>query len=379
MPGRLVRRGARWIESPAAHRGYYPWVATILAPTPDNLRRAADALRRGDLVGMPTETVYGLAGNAFDAGVAAKIFAAKDRPTFDPLIVHVVRPPGPLEREVLSGLDDLGIVDVTRLPQLARERADVLLRRFWPGPLTLVLPRGERVPDLVTSGLSTVAIRMPSHPIAQALLAEAGIPIAAPSANRFGRISPTTAAHVVEELGDRVGIVIDGGPCAVGVESTVISIDADGELTLLRPGGTSVEAIEEVASARLARAEAVRDGVAAPSPGMSASHYAPRTPLAVYPGPDELPAGTARVGVLGVFESPDAARVAGADTWRRYGVPIVLASLTERGDLEEAARNLFTRLRELDAGDVGLILVVPPQGETGLALALADRLRRAAH
>jgi hypothetical protein len=112
---------------------------------------------------------------------------------------------------------------------------------------------------------------------------------------------------------------------------------------------------------------------------MSASHYAPRTPLAVYPGPDELPAGTARVGVLGVFESPDAARVAGADTWRRYGVPIVLASLTERGDLEEAARNLFTRLRELDAGDVGLILVVPPQGETGLALALADRLRRAAH
>ena len=354
-------------------------MATILAPTPDNLRRAADALRRGELIGMPTETVYGLAGNAFDAGVAAKIFAAKDRPTFDPLIVHVVRPPGPLEREVLSGLDDLGLVDVGRLPQLARERADVLLRRFWPGPLTIVLPRGERVPDLVTSGLSTVAIRMPSHPVAQSLLAEAGIPIAAPSANRFGRISPTTAAHVVEELGDRVGIVIDGGPCSVGVESTVISIDSDGELTLLRPGGTSVEAIEETASARLARAGAVREGTAAPSPGMSASHYAPRTPLSLFPGPEKLPASAARIGVLGVFDSPDAARAAGADAWRRYGVPVVLAALTERGDLEEAARNLFTRLRELDAGDVGMILVVPPRGESGLALALADRLRRAAH
>ena len=354
-------------------------MATILAPTSDNLRRAADALRRGDLIGMPTETVYGLAGNAFDAGAAAKIFAAKDRPTFDPLIVHVVRPPGPLEREVLSGLHDLGLVNVKALPQLARERADVLLRRFWPGPLTLVLPRGEKVPDLVTSGLPTVAIRMPSHPVAQALLAEAGIPIAAPSANRFGRISPTTAAHVVEELGDRVGIVLDGGPCAVGVESTVISIDSDGALTLLRPGGTPVETIEEVASARLRRAVDSREGAPAPSPGMSASHYAPRTPLSIFPGPAELPPGTARVGVLGVFDSPDAARAAGADTWRRFGVPVVLAALTERGDLEEAARNLFTRLRELDAGDVGLILVVPPKGETGLALALADRLRRAAH
>jgi L-threonylcarbamoyladenylate synthase len=354
-------------------------MATILAPTPDNLRRAADALRRGDLIGMPTETVYGLAGNAFDAGAAAKIFAAKDRPTFDPLIVHVVRPPGPLEREVLSGLHDLGLVDITRLPQLARERADVLLRRFWPGPLTLVLPRGEKVPDLVTSGLSTVAIRMPSHPVAQALLAEAGLPIAAPSANRFGRISPTTAAHVVEELGDRVGIVLDGGPCSVGVESTVISIDPGGELTLLRPGGTPAETIEEVASARLSRAPSMREGTPAPSPGMSASHYAPRTPLALFPGPAELPPGTSRIGVLGVFDSPDAARAASADTWRRFGVPVVLAPLTERADLEEAARNLFTRLRELDAGDVGLILVVPPKGETGLALALADRLRRAAH
>src|SRR5262245_44994878 len=202
---------------------------------------------------MPTVTDYWFVANAFDAASVARIFAAKDRPSFDPLIVHVVRPPGPLEREVLSGLHDLGLVDVARLPQLARERADILLRKFWPGPLTLVLPRGPRVPHLVTSGLETVAMRMPSHPVAQALLKVLGLPLAAPSANRFGRISPTTAVHVVEELGERVGIVLDGGASTVGVESTVVAISPDGTLTLMRPGGTPVEAIERAASVRLAR------------------------------------------------------------------------------------------------------------------------------
>src|SRR5262245_21143241 len=245
-------------------------VATILTPSEGNISRAADALRRGELVGMPTETVYGLAANAFDASAVARIFAAKDRPSFDPLIVHVVRPAGPLEREVLSGLEDEGIVEISRLPQLARERADVLLRRFWPGPLTLVLPRGRRIPDLVTSGLETVAIRMPAHPVAQALLKVAAIPLAAPSANRFGRISPTTAAHVVQELGDRIGIVIDGGSSTVGVESTVVAIGNDGTLSLLRPGGVAVEAIEATASVRLLRTlMTAAEGVPAASPGMS--------------------------------------------------------------------------------------------------------------
>jgi L-threonylcarbamoyladenylate synthase len=328
---------------------------------------------------MPTETVYGLAANAFDAAAVARIFAAKDRPSFDPLIVHVVRPAGPLEREVLSGLEDEGIVEVKRLPQLARERADVLLRRFWPGPLTLVLPRGRRIPDLVTSGLDTVAIRMPSHPVAQALLKVAGIPLAAPSANRFGRISPTTAAHVVQELGDRIGIVLDGGASTVGVESTVVAIANDGTLTLLRPGGISVEAIEATASVRLARTPVTgAPGAPAASPGMSGVHYAPRTPLHLLPGPDALPPGASCVGLIGVFGSPAALAEITAALTRRYGVPVVSRALTETGDLEEAARNLFTLLRELDAGDVPLILAAPPEGSEGLALAIADRFRRAA-
>jgi L-threonylcarbamoyladenylate synthase len=353
-------------------------VATILSPSSDNVRRAAEALHRGELVGMPTETVYGLAASAFDAAAVARIFAAKDRPRFDPLIVHVVRPAGPLEREVLSGLEDEGIVEVRRLPQLARERADVLLRRFWPGPLTLVLPRGKRIPDLVTSGLETVAIRMPSHPVAQALLKEAALPLAAPSANRFGRISPTTAAHVVEELGDRIGIVLDGGAAAVGVESTVVAIASDGTLTLLRPGGVSAESIEATASVRLARGPlTAKPGVPAASPGMSAVHYAPRAPLHLLPGPPDLPRDAGCIGLIGVFASAQEAADVKASVEKRYGVPVVLVALTERGDLEEAARNLFTSLRELDAGDVPVILAAPPGGEQGLALAISDRLRRA--
>ena len=355
-------------------------MATILSPTPDNVRRAADALRRGELVGLPTETVYGLAANAFDTASVARIFAVKNRPSFDPLIVHVVRPAGPLEREVLLGLEDLGVVEVSRLPQLARERADVLLRRFWPGPLTLVLPRGQKIPDLVTSGLDTVAIRMPSHPVAQALLREAALPLAAPSANRFGRISPTTAGHVVEELGERVGIVLDGGPCSVGVESTVVAISPGGALTLLRPGGVSAEAIESAASVKLARP--VNDpspGTPARSPGMSEVHYAPRSPLYLLPGPAALPRGATCVGLIGAFARPDEAIRAATDAERRYGVPVVVRALTETGDLEEAARNLFTMLRELDAGDVPLILASPPAGNAGLALAISDRLRRASY
>jgi L-threonylcarbamoyladenylate synthase len=220
---------------------------------------------------------------------------------------------------------------------------------------------------------------MPSHPVAQALLKVTALPLAAPSANRFGRISPTTAAHVVQELGDRIGIVLDGGASTVGVESTVVAIGRDGTLTLLRPGGVSVEAIEATASVRLARTSVTAaPGVPAASPGMSAVHYAPRTPLHLFPGPESLPCGAACVGLIGVFASRDDATAAASKIERRYRVPVVLRALTESGDLEEAARNLFTMLRELDAGDVPLILAAPPGGNEGLALALADRLRRAA-
>lgn len=194
-------------------------MAELLQPTAENLARAGEALRRGELVGMPTETVYGLAGNALDAEAVARIFAVKERPTFDPLIVHVA--------PELRGLDAFGeaeLVDVAALDGDARTHIEALISRFWPGPLTLVLPRGARVPDLVTSGLATVAVRMPRHPVAQALIRAAQRPLAAPSANRFGRISPTSAADVQAELGDRIGLILDGGSSEVGVESTVLAI-----------------------------------------------------------------------------------------------------------------------------------------------------------
>jgi L-threonylcarbamoyladenylate synthase len=214
--------------------------------------------------------------------------------------------------------------------------------------------------------------------VAQALLVAAKRPLAAPSANRFGRISPTTAAHVVQELGDRIGIVLDGGASTVGVESTVVAIAMDGTLTLLRPGGVSVEAIEATASVRLARTPVdSAPGVPAASPGMSGTHYAPRTPLHLLPGPETLPPGAACVGLIGVFASKAEAASVVDELERRYRIPVVLRALTDCSDLEEAARNLFTSLRELDAGDVPLILAVPPGGNEGLALAIADRLRRA--
>jgi L-threonylcarbamoyladenylate synthase len=183
----------------------------------------------------------------------------------------------------------------------------------------------------------------------------------------------------VAELGDRIGIVLDGGSSAVGVESTVVAIANDGTLSLLRPGGVAVEAIEATASVRLAKTSlTAAPGAPAASPGMSAVHYAPRTPLHLLPGPESLPRGATCVGLIGVFASPTEAAEASATVGKRYGVPVVVRALTERGDLEEAARNLFTLLRELDAGDVPVILAVPPEGNEGLALAIADRLRRAA-
>src|SRR5438046_2722678 len=188
----------------------------IVPPTTENLRRAAELIARGELVGLPTETVYGLAGDAFNAAAVAKIFAAKDRPTFDPLIVHVA--PIPRGQAGIDVLQARGVIDAAALDSTARARAEALMGAFWPGPLTLVLPRQACVPDLVTSGLPTVAVRVPRHPVALALLAQAGTPLAAPSANRFGRISPTSARDVEAELGGELALILDGGRCDVGVE-----------------------------------------------------------------------------------------------------------------------------------------------------------------
>ncbi|MGE0487043.1 MAG: L-threonylcarbamoyladenylate synthase [Gammaproteobacteria bacterium] len=320
---------------------------------------AADALRAGKLVAFATETVYGLGANALDAGAVARIFAAKDRPLFDPLIVHLAAP------------ESIGEV-CNEVPPLAAR----LVEAFWPGPLTLVLPRRDGVPDLVTSGLPDVAVRVPDHTLARELIRLAGVPIAAPSANLFGRVSPTTAAHVMEQLDGRIDVVLDGGPCRVGVESTIVAFDDDGCPRVLRYGGLAIEALRAMCGeVRLppARGGSGTDEMRAqPAPGMLEQHYAPRKPLTVVEtlaraGVDVL-SGT-ETGALGVLAF--------------RGLPAGLAAavsetLSPRGSLEEAATNLFAALRRLDAAPVTRIVAerVPDEG---LGRAINDRLRRASH
>ena len=349
--------------------------AALLHPTPENIARAAETLRRGELVGMPTETVYGLAGNALDAEAASRIFAAKERPTFDPLIVHVAP-----EVMGLASLEQLGLIDGTKISTTVRKQAESLVHAFWPGPLTLVLPRGPRVPDLVTSGLPRVAVRMPRHPVAQALIRASGVPLAAPSANRFGRISPTSAADVVSELGDRIGLVLDGGPCQLGVESTVLLLDDEAPV-LLRPGGLPREDVERVLGRPVARATQ-RSEIAQLSPGLLASHYAPRKPLHLLNGPvsERLESATFS-GVLpstiGLLAQRGDASELKARLERSTGRRVHVDVLSARGELDEAARRLFAALRALDASDAEVLFAEPCPSEAGLGFAIVDRLRRA--
>jgi L-threonylcarbamoyladenylate synthase len=311
----------------------------IVAATLATITEAAHALCGGGLVAFPTETVYGLGGDATSDTAVARIFAAKGRPRFNPLIVHV---PGRAEAETIAAFDD---------------RAHEMARRFWPGPLTLVLPRrpASGVSLLASAGLDTVAVRVPAHPVAQDLLRAAGRPLAAPSANRSGRVSPTEAAHVAAEFGDGVALVLDGGRCPVGVESTVLDLTG-ARPALLRPGGVTLEALTAMLGP-IAVSDA--DSAAPRSPGQLASHYAPALPLrmnAVYARPGEalLAFGAALPG--GFAEA---------------------LNLSPGGDLVEAAANLFAMLRRLDRPDFAGVAVMPIP-EHGLGHAINDRLRRAA-
>jgi L-threonylcarbamoyladenylate synthase len=307
-----------------------------------SIDEAARLIREGELVAFPTETVYGLGGDATNERAVAKIFEAKGRPQFNPLISHV-----------------LDASEARRLV-LWNETADKLAARFWPGPLTLVLPRAKNSPIalLATAGLDTAAVRAPAHSMAQALIRAAGRPIAAPSANRSGAVSPTRAEHVAESLGDRVKLILDGGPCEVGLESTVLDLTT-ATPTLLRPGGATREAIEAVIGP-VALSHAVPSGNAAhKSPGQLASHYAPARPVRL-----NATSVTADEGLLAFGPQPPA------------GANQVL-NLSVSGDLTEAAANLFAHLRALDQPANASIAVMPiPQ--TGLGLAINDRLRRAA-
>lgn len=307
----------------------------------NSIREAVVHLNAGGIVAIPTETVYGLAANAYDPEAVLRVFEAKQRPSFDPLIVHV---------RDLAQVEE--VVDV--IPDDAR----ALMARFWPGPLTLVLARSGRVPDIVTSGLDTVGVRMPAHPMALELLRSLAFPLAAPSANPFGYVSPTTAQHVADQLGDRVDHILDGGPCVVGVESTIIGLE-DGRWVLYRPGGLPVEEIEAVIGA----VAPARQRVIPAAPGQLESHYAPRIPVIVG-DVQRLLADHAdeRIGVIALQKD--------YGVWRTE-------VLSRSGDLAEAAHRFFGALRILEASGAGVILA-ERFPDHGLGRAINDRLRRAA-
>jgi len=339
------------------------------APDAAVVATAAAALRAGRLVVFPTETVYGLGAHALDAGAVAAIFRAKGRPYTDPLIVHV------------AAADQLPQVAAAVPPVAAR-----LAAAFWPGPLTLLLPRHAAVPAIVTAGRDTVAVRVPSHPVAHALLAAAGVPVAAPSANRFSRPSPTTAAHVLADLDGRVDLVLDAGPTAIGVESTIVDCTVSPPV-VRRAGGVTLEALEAVTPG-VTLAEGVAGlGEAQVAPGQLLRHYAPTATLTAYDGPLDLAvarvarearhhtAAGARVGVL----APDEALAALAPELAAAAARgrIEVASLGPLAAPDAAARVLFARLRELDEAGVDVMLALGP-AHHGLGRAVWDRLRRAA-
>ncbi|HET7630789.1 MAG TPA: L-threonylcarbamoyladenylate synthase [Gemmatimonadaceae bacterium] len=319
-------------------------------PDPEKLKLAAEALRRGELVAFPTETVYGLGAHALDVEAVARIYEAKGRPSYNPLIVHVAD---------IDGARALA----SRWPDVAQRLATA----FWPGPMTLVLPKRDIVPDEITAGLPSVGIRVPAHPVALALLRTGGLPVAAPSANRYTRISPTTAAHVLESLGDAVPIILDGGPTTVGIESTVVDLTGE-RPRILRPGMLDATAIARVAGPLDETPLPVAEGVARASPGMGDRHYAPRAHVLLFDGAsraralDQATAAVAqgqRVGALAFAALP------------------ALDTRVMPRDAGAYARALYAELHALDERGCALILVerVPDAPEWD---GVRDRLERAA-
>lgn len=321
----------------------------MASPVPANtetIAKAAGIIRSGGLVAFPTETVYGLGANALDASAVASIFAAKGRPATNPVIVHVGDP---------ADVDALAVVD---------ERARRVMRAFWPGPVTLVLPRRATVPDIVTAGGPTVAVRMPRHPVALALIRAAGVPIAAPSANRSESLSPTRAEHVAESLGDAVVLILDGGSTEVGLESAVLDMTTV-PARVLRPGMADIAAIGELLGERIENGTGTADPGVARSPGQMLRHYAPRTPLRI----ESDIASAAREA-----EGPIALLVIGK---LPGGIANAAASLALPPDADAYAAGLYDALHTLDAASATAIIVqAPPDGPEWLAI--WDRLRRAA-
>lgn len=323
-------------------------------PDADVVRRAGDVLRRGGLVAFPTETVYGLGANALDANAVGRIFAAKERPTYDPLIIHVL--------------------NASAARAVAREwpeAADRLAEAFWPGPLTLVVPKRSLVPDVATAGLDTVAVRVPSHPVARAILEAATVPIAAPSANRFTELSPTRAEHVARALGDRVDLIVDGGPTTVGIESTVVDLSGDGPV-VLRPGSIPAPALAAVIGALDIAVIDAHDGADTPrrAPGMLHRHYAPRARIELF---DDA---SREAAARSAERYRDRGDTVGALLLTSLGAPVAHA-VHMPNDATAYARALYDALHTLDGAGCRVVLVETPP-ETAAWAGVRDRLTRAA-
>jgi L-threonylcarbamoyladenylate synthase len=367
----------------------------VLDTSPDSIARAAECLRGGGLVAFPTETVYGLGVHALDPASVRRLFEAKGRPPNDPLIVHVL---------AFEDAYDLLEEDLETGPYCRVRR---LAARFWPGPLTLVVPKSARVPSEVTAGLASVAIRAPAHPVARALLEAAAIPIAAPSANLFSRPSPTRADHVLHDLEGRIDMVIDGGPTPVGVESTVLDLTADPP-TVLRPGAVTIETLRELLPNVRHRAERagvqqsgvgpelsssfeasadrrsvggggqVGTGIPMMSPGLLSKHYSPQTPLTLYEGPRAIERLAGVIAEALVRGQEVGVLVPREHVARFQGAGVKVADLGPSDDVTTMASRLYAALRELDGAGLDAIFALGIEGEAGLAAALRDRLRRAA-
>lgn len=323
----------------------------------DAVREAAALLARGEVVALPTETVYGLGADAFNADAVAKVFEVKERPSFDPLIVHVAN---------ARQLDE-----VATIPAEVEETVRKLIKAFWPGPLTFVLPKTDLVPDLVTSGHPTVAVRQSASRVFRGIGKELGRPIAAPSANRFGRISPTSASAVVKELGGRIPLVVDAGACRDGLESTIIRVEPGEkrpEIHILRPGPITKKELQNFGRVVVEKKRLID---APEAPGQLASHYAPRTPLLMFDKPEDFkPEPGKRYGLLSYKEDPKAGYL-NLHQWA-----VVEALSPGSGKLPEAAVRLFHVMRTLDEAGLDFI-VAEPVSDTGLGQAIMDRLRRA--
>ena len=316
----------------------------------NSLTEAASLLSLGEIIAIPTETVYGLAANALDTMAVAKIYEAKNRPSFNPLIVHIA-----------------GIQQLNQWASIVPEKAMALATTFWPGPLTLVLPKAPEIPELITAGSPYVALRVPSHPMSLELLNMLSFPLAAPSANPSGYISPTQAAHVQQQLGNKIPFILDGGPCRVGLESTIVKIGEDGLATLLRAGGTGIEQIREVIGDLGETSPQLSSSPNKPiAPGMLQSHYAPSVPLMVGAIKELIKEHTGKkIGIISFQASYDEI------------AKDLMYTLSEKGDLNEAATKLFEAMHELERKKPELIIAEYFPNK-GLGLAINDRLKRAA-